>query len=76
MHAALVNSLKVGATASVLATVLGVFGAKAVTRYRIPGKKPLVFVIMLPLVVPGILLGVALLLMLTRMGVTLSLRTR
>ena len=75
MHAALVNSLKVGAVASVLATVLGVFGAKAVTRYHIPGKKPIVFVIMLPLVVPGILLGVALLLMLSRMGVTLSLYT-
>ncbi len=75
MFASLVNSLKVGAVASVLATALGIFGAKAVTRYRIPGKKSLVFVIMLPLVVPGILLGVALLLMLSRMGVTLSLHT-
>ena len=75
MHSSLVNSLKVGAVASVLATVLGVFGAKAVTRYRIPGKKSLVFVIMLPLVIPGILLGVALLLLISRMGIVPSLYT-
>lgn len=75
MWASLANSLKVGAAASVLGTILGVFGAKAVTRYHIPGKKPLVFVIMLPLVIPGILLGVALLILLSRMGVTLSLYT-
>lgn len=75
MWAALINSMKVGAAASVLGTILGVFGAKAVTRYHIPGKKPIVFVIMLPLVIPGILLGVALLILLSRMGVTLSLHT-
>ena len=71
MWASLANSLKVGAAASVLGTILGVFGAKAVTRYHIPGKKPIVFVIMLPLVI----LGVALLILLSRMGVTLSLYT-
>ena len=75
MLSSLLNSLKVGAAASVLGTVLGVFGAKAVTRYHIPGKKTIVFVIMLPLVIPGILLGVALLILLSRMGVTLSLYT-
>lgn len=75
MLSSLVNSIKVGAVASVVATILGIFGAKAVTRYRIPGKKPIVFVIMLPLVIPGILLGVALLILMGRMGVTLSLYT-
>ena len=60
MHAALVNSIKVGIAASVIATILGIFGAKAVTRYRMPGQKPIVTVIMLPLVIPGIILGVAL----------------
>jgi spermidine/putrescine transport system permease protein len=73
--AALVNSIKVGTATAVLATILGIFGAKAVTRYRIPGQKPIVFVIMLPLVIPGIILGVALLILMSRIGVTLSLYT-
>lgn len=75
MAESLVNSLKVGSVSAVLATLLGVFGAKAVTRYRMPGKKPIVFVIMLPLVVPGILLGVALLILMKYIGVELSLVT-
>ena len=45
------------------------------TRYRIPGQKPVVFVIMLPLVIPGIILGIALLILMSRLGVTLSLYT-
>lgn len=75
MLAALMNSVRVGTVASVFATILGVLGAKAVTRYRFPGQKPVVFVIMLPLVIPGIILGVALLILLSRLGVTLSLYT-
>ena len=75
MHAALMNSLKVGGVTSVVATVLGIFGAKAVTRYRMPGKAPALFVIMLPLVIPGIIMGVALLILISRMGIPLSLYT-
>jgi len=75
MLAALVNSIQVGVATSVFATILGLFGAKAVTRYRLPGQKPVVFVIMLPLVIPGIILGVALLILLSRLGVSLSLYT-
>lgn len=75
MLTALVNSLKVGGITASVATLLGVFGAKAVTRYRIPGKQPMIFVIMLPLVVPGILLGVALLILMKQIGIELSLIT-
>ena len=75
MHAALWNSIKVGATSSVIATLLGIFGAKAVTRFRIPGQKPVVAVIMLPMVIPGIILGVALLILVSRLGIPLSLFT-
>lgn len=75
MQAALVNSLKVGAVASVVATVLGIFGAKALTRYRIRGQKPVMSVIMLPLVIPGIVMGVAILILMSRLGVPLSLYT-
>jgi len=75
MFAALLNSLKVASATSVFATVLGIFGAKAVTRYRMPGKAPAVFVIMLPLVIPEIIMGVALLILVTRIGIPLSLYT-
>lgn len=73
MHAALLNSLKVGIVASIVATLLGIFGAKAVTRYRIFAQKAVVSTIMLPLVIPGIILGVALLVLLSRLGIGLSL---
>ena len=75
MLAALMNSVKVGAVSAVISTLLGIFAAKAVTRYRIPGKAPLVSFIMLPLVVPGIIFGVALLILMSRLGVPLSLYT-
>jgi spermidine/putrescine transport system permease protein len=75
MIAALMNSIRVGAVASVLSTFLGIFGAKAVTRYRIPGQTPIIAVIMAPLVIPGIILGVALLILINRVGIPLSLYT-
>ena len=75
MWAALNNSLRVACVSSAIATLLGLFGAKAVTRYRIPGVKPIIFVIMLPMVVPLIIMGVALLILVTRLGFNLSLYT-
>jgi spermidine/putrescine transport system permease protein len=75
MIASLMNSIRVGAVASVLSTFLGIFGAKAVTRYRIPGRDPIITVIMAPLVIPGIILGVALLILINRIGITPSLYT-
>ena len=75
MFHALMNSLKVGTATSFFSTILGVLGAKAVTRYRMPGKVPVIFVIMVPLVIPGIIIGVAILILLNRIGVPLSLFT-
>jgi len=72
---ALMNSVKIGVTVSVFSTLLGIFAAKAITRYRIPGRGPIVGFVMLPLVVPLIIFGVALLVLLSRMGVPLSLWT-
>ena len=48
MWAALWNSVKVGLAASCIATFFGLLGARAVTRYKLPGQKPIIFVIMLP----------------------------
>jgi spermidine/putrescine transport system permease protein len=75
MFAALWNSLRVGLVTSVLATLLGIFAAKAVTRYQMPGKAPVLTLIMAPLVIPGVILGVALLILINRMGIGLSLFT-
>ncbi len=75
MHAALMNSIRVGAATSVFSTFLAIFAAKAVTRYRMPGRGPIVGFIMLPLVIPGIIFGVALLILMSQMGVPLSLYT-
>jgi len=72
---ALMNSIKVGMATAAFSTTLGIFAAKAITRYRIPGKAPLVGFIMLPLVVPGIIFGVALLVLMSQIGVPLSLYT-
>ena len=51
------------------------FAAKAMTRYYMPGKGPITSFIMLPLVIPGIVLGIALLVISNTMGMDLSLWT-
>ena len=75
MWATLWNSVKVGVVSACVSTFFGLFGARAITRYKLPGEKPIVFVIMLPLVIPGIIIGVALLILLGQLGVQLSLVT-
>ncbi|MEO1193507.1 MAG: ABC transporter permease [Pseudomonadota bacterium] len=69
------NSVKVGIPVAIISTALGTLAAKAVTRYRMPGKAPIVSFIMVPLVVPGIIVGIALLVIINTMGVELSLWT-
>lgn len=75
MLGALANSLKVAITVAAVSTVLGTLGAKAVTRYRMPGKGPVVGFIMLPLVIPIIIMGSALLVLFNMLGFQLSLFT-
>lgn len=73
MHNALWNSIKVGFTTSAISTVLGILAAKAITRYRLPGEKPIIAVIMLPLVIPEIILGTSLLILVNQIGLGVSL---
>ncbi len=61
LQGAVWNSVVVGICVSVISTAFGLLAAMAVTRYRLPGKGPIVGTIMLPLVIPSIILGVALL---------------
>jgi spermidine/putrescine transport system permease protein len=71
---ALKNSFVVGTGVAVVSTLFGLLAAMAVTRYRLPGKGPVVGTIMLPLVVPSIILGVALLVILRKvLDIELSL---
>ncbi|MGH6720199.1 MAG: ABC transporter permease, partial [Alphaproteobacteria bacterium] len=72
---ALYNSIKVGIVVSIVSTIFGILAAKAMTRYKMPAKGPLIGFIMLPFVVPGIILGIALLVLTNSLGLKLSLFT-
>lgn len=69
------NSAMVGVTAAIIATLLGICAARAMTRYRFRGQKPMSALIMAPLVLPEIIIAVALLLVMMRLGLQLSLLT-
>jgi spermidine/putrescine transport system permease protein len=75
MLAALSNSLKVGAVTALLSTILGLLAAKAVTQYRLRGTPAMLGFIGLPLFIPDIVLGIALLLLIAAIGFPLSLAT-
>ncbi|PSJ56814.1 ABC transporter permease [Kumtagia ephedrae] len=69
------NSLVVGVASAMLATVLGICAARAITRYRFPGRGTAHGLIMAPLVLPEIIVAVSMLLVLLRLGLSLSLFT-
>lgn len=75
LHDAVWNSLKVGFVAALGSTALGLCAARASARYRFPGKRPIMGLIMLPLVLPEIIIAVALLIVLIQLGLSLSLWT-
>ena len=59
--AALRLSVVVGLAAAAIAVVLGTAAALAIDRYRFPGKSALRFLVVLPITLPGIVTGVAML---------------
>jgi spermidine/putrescine transport system permease protein len=75
MFNALRNSLIVSGSTAVLATVFGLFAARASTRYRFPGKAGVIGLIMLPLVLPEMIVAMSLLVVLLSVGINLSLLT-
>lgn len=75
LRRALTNSLTIAVSSSVLATCLGVFAARASTRFRFPGRGGMMGFIMLPMVLPEIIVAMSLLVVLLGMGVQLSLLT-
>jgi spermidine/putrescine transport system permease protein len=62
------TSLEVGALATAAATALGLLSALAVTRYDFPGKKLFLLLTSMPMLAPGVVLGVAMLLFARRIG--------
>ncbi|MBX3568606.1 MAG: ABC transporter permease [Rhizobiaceae bacterium] len=69
------NSLVVGVSAAVLSTVLGICAARAITRYRFPGRRAVNGLIMAPLVLPEIVIAISMLLIMLQAGLSLSLFT-
>jgi spermidine/putrescine transport system permease protein len=72
IHDALKLSIKVGVLSALIAVVLGTLAALALDRYRFPGKPFLRFLVVLPIVLPGIVTGVAMLAYFTLLGWQLS----
>lgn len=75
LHDATVNSLVVAVTAALVATLLGIGAARAMTRYRFAGRRAASGLIMAPLVLPEIIIAVALLVTFLSAGLPLSLFT-
>ncbi|MDO5528455.1 MAG: ABC transporter permease [Paracoccus sp. (in: a-proteobacteria)] len=69
------NSLIIAISTAVLATALGIFAARATTRYRFPAKGGIMGLVMLPLVLPEIIVAMSLLVVLLALGIELSLLT-
>jgi len=69
------NSLAVASGSSVVATVLGTMVALLALRYQFRGKRLLIVLAILPLIVPFIVLGVALLLLFSALHIDRSLWT-
>ena len=69
------NSLRVALSTAILATTLGVFAARASTRFGFPGKGAIMGLIMLPMVLPEMIMAMSLLVVLLAIGVKLSLFT-
>ena len=72
---ALGNSLKVALPVAIVSTSLATIAARTMTRYRLPGQKLAMGFILLPLVMPGIILAVGLLVVANAVGIRLSLWT-
>jgi spermidine/putrescine transport system permease protein len=69
------NSVILGVAASFVSTVLGTMAAVGVMRFRFPGRGAFLAVASMPLVIPYVVLGVALLLLFGSLNIRLSLWT-
>jgi len=75
LHDAFVNSMIVGFTSTLVSTVFGAMLGLALYRYRFPGKGPYEGMAHLPIVIPEICMGVAMLAFFAAVDIPLSLFT-
>lgn len=72
---ALLHSLQVSLTAVFIAIVIGTSGAFFIVRGKFPGKRLFMTLSQLPLILPGIIVGIALLIFFINLKVSLSMFT-
>ena len=72
---ALGNSFQLAIPVAIVSTTLATIAAKALTRYRLPGQGLAMSFILLPMVMPGIILAVGLLVLALAVSMPLSLWT-
>jgi spermidine/putrescine transport system permease protein len=75
MWSAVGNSAIVASSTVVLSMLIGFPAAYALDRYSFPGKAALRQLVLLPLIVPGVITGISLLLLAVNSGLHLSLMT-
>jgi len=61
LHAAARNSIIIAVLTAIFSTLLGICAARAAAKYEFPLKRPIMGLIMVPLVLPEIIVGVSLL---------------
>ncbi|MEL6610344.1 MAG: ABC transporter permease [Pseudomonadota bacterium] len=67
LHAAVKNSLTIAVITAILSTLLGICASRAAAKYQFPLKRPIMGLIMVPLVLPEIIVGVSLLVVFVQM---------
>lgn len=75
LQSALYNSLIVATSAALAATAVGLFAARATTRYSFPGRQLMIGALVAPLALPTVVVGVSMLSLFSFVGIPLSLFT-
>lgn len=75
LQSGLFNSLRVAVAASSIAAILGTLAAWAVQRYRFRGRETFRAAVVLPIILPGIITGVAMLSFFATLNLPLGLLT-
>jgi spermidine/putrescine transport system permease protein len=71
----LYNSLLVGLISSIVSTILGAMGALAITRFEFKGKNAFLGLAAVPMIIPYVVLGVAMMILFRAAGIPLTLWT-
>jgi spermidine/putrescine transport system permease protein len=72
---ALQNTLIVALVSTLVSTIIGTLAALALQRYRFPGYTPIEASLYIPVIIPEVVMGIALLVFFTQVGIRLGLPT-